>query len=154
MYLIIWKIDRVWERDRGYHYYDFNKPENLDKSLHHTFDVVVIDPPFITRDVWELYSKTARLLLKYSPYYDNETSNGDDSDGNFIENQGNQMKPKGFVVTTTVAENEFLMYELFRAKPTIFKPSIPHLVYQYEIYINYTEGCSLLGKKNPEIPDC
>jgi hypothetical protein len=33
----------------------------------------------------------------------------------------------------------------------MFRPSIPHLVYQYSLYANYdSEG---LGNKNPEIPE-
>lgn len=28
------------------------------------FDVIVIDPPFITREVWEKYSEAAKLLMK------------------------------------------------------------------------------------------
>lgn len=31
--------------------YDFRKPEDIPEELHHQFDGVVIDPPFITRDV-------------------------------------------------------------------------------------------------------
>jgi 16S rRNA G966 N2-methylase RsmD len=45
------------------HRYDFNKPEQLPSDLLNTFDMVVIDPPFITRDVWEKYSHAAKLLL-------------------------------------------------------------------------------------------
>lgn len=70
--------------------YDFNKPDDFPKDLHHTFDMVVIDPPFITKEVrpthhditshhnkcpaapvltlreqvWEKYAETAKLLLK------------------------------------------------------------------------------------------
>jgi hypothetical protein len=29
-----------------------------------TFDFVVVDPPFITREVWELYAETVKLLLR------------------------------------------------------------------------------------------
>lgn len=32
-----------------------------------------------------------------------------------------------------------------------FKPSIPHLVYQYDFYANYET--TALAAKNPEIPD-
>ena len=34
-------------------FYDFNKPEDLAAELKGYFDMVVIDPPFITREVWE-----------------------------------------------------------------------------------------------------
>lgn len=44
--------------------YDFNAPEDVPAELHHTFDCVVIDPPFITEEVWHKYAATAKLLLK------------------------------------------------------------------------------------------
>jgi 16S rRNA G966 N2-methylase RsmD len=31
------------------------------QELHGSFDFVLIDPPFITREVWEKYAITARL---------------------------------------------------------------------------------------------
>lgn len=31
--------------------YDFNKPDEIPAELHHTFTMVVIDPPFITQEV-------------------------------------------------------------------------------------------------------
>ena len=58
------QYDKKWESDRGFVHYDFNEPENVPASLLGTFDVVVIDPPFITREVWEKYAITAHLLLK------------------------------------------------------------------------------------------
>jgi len=47
--------------------YDFNHPEAIPESLHHLFDCVVIDPPFITREVWEKYASAAKLLLVKEP---------------------------------------------------------------------------------------
>lgn len=47
--------------------YDFNHPEAIPESLHHAFDCVVIDPPFITREVWEKYTAAAKLLLVKEP---------------------------------------------------------------------------------------
>ncbi|RYH06746.1 hypothetical protein EON65_42520 [archaeon] len=41
--------------------------------MHHSFDVVVIDPPFITEDVWRKYAAAAKVLLK----------TGNDSTGKF-----------------------------------------------------------------------
>lgn len=166
------QIDRVWENDCGYQYYNFNDPENFDDSLRNTFDVVVIDPPFITKDVWVQYSKTTKALLKYSPFRDDNVkiaksicsienrgqSNNDDhscpSEKNHKEEQEEQEEQNccGYVFLTTVAENETIMGELFDAKPTVFKPNIPNLVYQYEIYTNcFEEHCRTLNKQNPEI---
>jgi len=47
----------------GFVLYDFNKPEAIPECLHHTFDMVVIDPPYITEEVWRKYAEAARLLL-------------------------------------------------------------------------------------------
>jgi hypothetical protein len=79
----------------------------------------VIDPPFITREVWEKYAATANFLL---------------SEG-------------GRLICTTIRENAAMMNELLQAraasdtlswpsadslqvKPQRFQPCIPHLVYQ------------------------
>ena len=43
--------------------YDFNNPEDIPANIHHTFDCVVIDPPFITEEVWTLYAAATKLLL-------------------------------------------------------------------------------------------
>lgn len=104
--------------------YDFNKPSDVPVELHHTFDCVVIDPPFITREVWEKYAETARLLLTAS----------------------------GKVIGTTVAENESMLGEILPGMTaTKFKPSIPNLIYQYNLFTNYSP--SVLCEANPEIPD-
>ena len=50
-------------------YYDFNKYEELPTELHGCFDMVVIDPPFITREVWEKYAACAKLILKEGGMY-------------------------------------------------------------------------------------
>jgi 16S rRNA G966 N2-methylase RsmD len=47
------KFDQKFNKDPGYVFYDFNKPEEIPADLHQTFDMIVIDPPFITREVWE-----------------------------------------------------------------------------------------------------
>ena len=84
---------------------------------------MLIDPPFITEDVWRKYATTAKLLLA----------------------------PGGRVLASTVAENAPLMAELLGAKPLAFKPSIPNLVYQYNLFASYDAPC--LAERNPEIPE-
>ncbi|TYZ67139.1 hypothetical protein PybrP1_009701 [[Pythium] brassicae (nom. inval.)] len=44
--------------------FDFNTPEQIPLELHSSFDFVVIDPPFITKEVWEKYADTAKLLMR------------------------------------------------------------------------------------------
>lgn len=162
----LFDIDKVWENDPGFVYYDFEQPERFDESLHHTFDIVVIDPPFITRDVWEKYAVTVNALLKFSPFGEqgeDATPNGTTANNKeesceegqrqsrSQQNKKQQHKKCGYVLATTVAENQSLMEELFDAKPTVFKPIIPHLVYQYRMYINFIDECNVLKEKNPEI---
>ena len=85
--------------------------------------MVIIDPPFITREVWEKYTAAAKLLL---------------AEG-------------GHVLGSTIDENEAFMKELLGCEKKAFRPSIPNLVYQYSLYATYqSEG---LNNKNPEIPE-
>lgn len=71
--------------------YDFNAPESIPAELHHTFDLAVIDPPFITREVWDKYATTARLVLRHD----------------------------GHVIITTIAENREMIAELLGATPQV-----------------------------------
>lgn len=119
----VFDFDDQWANDKHYVRYDFNAPDSVPEELHHTFDLVVIDPPFITEDVWRKYAATAKLLLN-----DN-----------------------GKVIASTVIENQELLGSLFDAKPCAFKPSVPNLVYQYNFFTNYEPA--LLQNKNSEIPD-
>ena len=84
---------------------------------------MVIDPPFITQEVWEKFALTCNIVLK----------------------------PKGKIILTTVAENEKLLHRLLGVTPTRFKPSIPHLVYQYNLFTNYPS--ERFSQLNPEIPE-
>ena len=151
--------DKKWADDRGFVFYDFNAPATFDDgSLLSSFDMVVIDPPFITREVWEKYTESAIALLKEKPAFG---------------------AASGVVLGTTVAEvslvtcheavnktiylylsrslplflqNAPFMEELLGCKPQSFKPSIPNLVYQYNSYANF-DGCAFLSQVNPEIPE-
>jgi predicted methyltransferase len=116
------QIDTSLSYDPNYLYFDFENPESLPSHIMGTFDMFVIDPPFITSDVWEKYALTVKRLMR--------TSNG-------------------YILTTTIAENEELMYRLFQATSTIFKPCIPHLVYQYRTYTNFPS--SILSMTNKEL---
>ena len=95
--------------------------------------MVVIDPPFITREVWEKYARTANLLLETDPLCKHDKST----------------KKTSLIIGTTVLENRQIMSSLFDAQPTIFQPSIPNLVYQYSIFTNFSS--KVLSNKNNEI---
>lgn len=86
--------------------------------------MVVIDPPFISTDVWESYAITVGQLMRAAN--------------------------SGLILTTTIAENDELMFRLFQAKATNFKPDIPNLVYQYMTFCNFSSQA--LSVINTELP--
>ncbi len=59
----------------------------------------------------------------------------------------------GRVIASTVAENGPLMAELLGCSPVAFKPSIPHLVYQYNLFLSHQPATATLAAPNPEIPE-
>lgn len=125
----VFDLDTQWEKDPGFVLYNYKEPENIPEELHHTFDYVVIDPPFIVTEVWELYAKAARLLLV----------EGTDDDG----------VPLGKILGTTIGEHKEFLSDLCGLKAQAFQPSIPNLIYQYELYVNYES--ERLSQPNPEI---
>ena len=116
-------IDTSFKRDKGFVYFDFNLPEDIPAELHGTFDLIIIDPPFITREVWEKYARAAKLLAN------------------------NQCR----IILSSISENAQMLQELLNVHPCCFMPSIPHLVYQYNFFTNYDS--EIFSQKNPEIPD-
>lgn len=121
---------RVFDFDRalgvgepGYVFYDYNEPHNLPEDVQGAFECVVIDPPFITADVWRLYAEAALKLLAPTG---------------------------GLVMLTTVIENAQLLKELLGVRPNIYLPSIPNLPYQYGVFTNF--DAPQLSQPNPEVP--
>lgn len=106
---------------KSYVFYDFNSPTSIDANLQGLFDVIVIDPPFVSPSVWESYAITVALLAKEVAH----------------------------IICTTVAENEALMQRLFMCQKTNFQPSIPKLTYQYNTYANFES--STLSTTNAEL---
>ena len=51
LYNIYAQFDRKWETDPGFIFYDFNNPDGIHSDLDGTFELAVIDPPFITKEV-------------------------------------------------------------------------------------------------------
>jgi len=116
----LFDLDPKWTKEPRYVLYDFKQIETISKDLHHTFTMVVIDPPFITEEVWEKYTEAAKLLL-----IKEEDVKKDDEDS------------CRRCLCTTIHENAEMMFKLLQVKPNKFRPSIPNLVYQYDIYTNY-----------------
>jgi len=101
--------------------------------------MVVADPPFITHDVWSKYAEAIDLLLIPKSSADESASS---SSSTSVRN----------ILVTSIAENAPFFLEHFGATPVKFRPSIPHLVYQYDIFTNFPPT-SALHLPNPEIPD-
>ncbi len=127
----VFDLDPRFEKDPGFVVYDFKKPENIPKELHNTFDYVVIDPPFITEEVLTAYAEAAKLLLIKSTAKKGEP-------------------PSGKLMISTLVENAKIVEKTMGGKACKFQPSIPKLVYQYNLYTNYPS--SHLNDYNPEVP--
>ena len=104
-------IDDKWQKDPGFVYYDFNKPEDLPEEVRGTFEYFVIDPPFITEEVWQKYTDAVELLRT----------------------------PDAKILLSTIDENEEMIKEKLNCDKKAFRPSIPNLVYQYSFYANYDD---------------
>ena len=115
--------------------YDFRNPTILPTHLLHAFDCVVVDPPFITDEVWRCYAETARLLLP--------ASKGASQPSSPSSSPRRLASSRGLFIGTSVLENADLLEELFNAKPTPFLPSIPTLVYQYNLFTNFRPRAAL-----------
>eukprot|EP01016_Furgasonia_blochmanni_P029624 TRINITY_DN31062_c0_g2_i1.p1 TRINITY_DN31062_c0_g2~~TRINITY_DN31062_c0_g2_i1.p1 ORF type:complete len:184 (-),score=47.57 TRINITY_DN31062_c0_g2_i1:60-563(-) len=123
----VFDIDKKFASDPNFVYYDFSKPEDIPQNLENYFDLVLIDPPFITRDVWSKYTEAIKKLVTK------------DADGNIT----------GKLLLSSILENETMLSELLNVKKREFKPSIPNLIYQYNFYSNYES--ETLSKLNPEV---
>lgn len=88
---------------------------------------MLADPPFITQEVWALYAQAIRKIIRK------------DEQGNIT----------GRVLLSTIEENEQFLTGMLGVQKRAFKPSIPHLVYQYCLFSNYED--EELQKPNPEI---
>ena len=120
----IFEFDRQWEADPGFVFYDFNAPEKIPVSLWDSFDYIVVDPPFITAEVWAKYAETIKLIAK-----------------------------KGAkLFFTSVIENHQMLEEFADTAlmVPVFRPSIPKLVYQYHCFTSYESH--QLGEANHELP--
>lgn len=106
--------------------FDYREPR-VDTDHRHKYDMVVIDPPFITEEVIRAYvgiyhvlAKTPRTLLLFTTISENRT-----------------------IVETSLGGNVFV---------APFLPCIPNLVYQYHIFTNYEiQPESGLAAANPEV---
>lgn len=125
------QYDKQWEEDPSFEFYDFNHPENINAKYHGAFDLLIMDPPFITEDVWRKYALAAEKLLKR------------DAQTGAIT---------GRVLCTTISENKELLTSLFPGLVACtWRPMIPNLVYQYEAFTTCSPVPTALAALNPEV---
>ncbi|KAM3141650.1 hypothetical protein pb186bvf_006255 [Paramecium bursaria] len=115
----LFEYDKQFETDKGFVFYDFNNPI-IDEYKNH-FDFILIDPPFITEEVWTKYAQTINHIRK--------------------ENTK--------ILCCSIKENDKMLYKLIGVQPVKFMPSIPNLIYQYNFYSNYNHED--LDQSNPEL---
>lgn len=117
----IFEIDPKFKSEPNYIYFDFNQPDLIPKEYNNFFDFIVIDPPFITKDVWSKYAETAKKIMK-------------------IDSK---------ILLCSIEENKDMLFTLLNVQKRVYKPCIPHLVYQYNFFSNYESD--KLNEINPEI---
>mmetsp|Transcript_27341 Transcript_27341/g.48344 ORF Transcript_27341/g.48344 Transcript_27341/m.48344 type:complete len:262 (+) Transcript_27341:88-873(+) len=150
--------DRAFQTAKGYVFFNYKDPGGIPKDLHHTFDFVVIDPPSVRDDVLAQYAKAARLLLcdggglGYRSDCASNTWLPCCLAGRTPKVSNGSPTRKGRILVTSLAGDDHakLMYKLFRVKPCVFLPTIPNLIYQYHLYVNYESP--RLAQINPDQP--
>lgn len=124
---VLFDYDVVFEKKTD----KFVKYDYLDQSIvpdifNNYFDYIIVDPPFINEEAWTKYSEFVKRI-------------GKSKDG--------VLQSK--VITCSIEENKNHLEKILGLKIQKYKPSIPHLVYQYNFYANYEDP--EFDKKNPEI---
>ena len=145
------------------------QPDELPEELVGKVDLFVVDPPFITEEVWMLYAEAIRKLRRDGACACLQTR----LSGFFLPLMtklvfcfhlprplSNASSPSttpplfppesSRVLASTILENAELLESELGVVPAAFQPSIPHLVYQYHFFVNYEP--TALAVENPEIP--
>lgn len=147
----LFEFDRQWASDPGFVFYDLQKPEQIPVQYIGYFDYVVVDPPFITKEVWAKYVETIKLLIKRP----DPTGSGGDQDAPPSVGAGaiRDCLGGGKVLFTTVLENHTMLEGLINGPLFIprFRPYVCNLVYQYVCFLNY--DATRLQRANPEVPE-
>jgi hypothetical protein len=131
----LFEFDKKWESDPGFVFFDFNHPEKIPVGLWNTFDYIVVDPPFITKEVWIKYIEAVTTIGMHHPAKDGVAST-------------NNFK----VLFTTVLENHTMLEEALDSALFIpdFRPTVLGLVYQYNCFVNYPHISGPKTAENPE----
>ena len=66
--VFIFEIDRRFNDLYPHEFVEFdcNCPENLPQTLHGTFDMILLDPPFLNQATFEMYWEAIRLLRRHA----------------------------------------------------------------------------------------
>jgi hypothetical protein len=145
------------------------------QELRHRFRVLVVDPPFITPETWKKYAnddctvacfssydrrvsacccgryaETVRLLVRAEPQRLLCVAWHAPHRPGATPHAVWQAAPGARFILTTTLENRALVAELLGVTQVPFRPCIPNLVYQYELYTNFSSR--RLSQPNPEVP--
>jgi 16S rRNA G966 N2-methylase RsmD len=63
------EFDESFKKEKGFTFYDFNKPLELDSTLEGKFDFIFIDPPFITEEVWTKVTIFLNIVFYHSEIF-------------------------------------------------------------------------------------
>ena len=147
----LFDLDSKFATEPGFICYDFQRPEDIPSHVHHAFDCVIIDPPFITEEVWRLYAAASKLLLAPSGGHFAWRLAAASSERSLTLTCAILTSPitvagpdhgvicahrqvdvasmcAGKIIATTIAENAALLKDLLGVSPQPYKPCIPHLV--------------------------
>eukprot|EP00759_Apiculatamorpha_spiralis_P017693 PhF_6_TR23813/c0_g1_i1/m.33344 len=136
----IFEFDPQWEQDEGFVFFDFNKvEETIPKALRGKFDYIVVDPPFISEEVWTKYAHAVSLLAAPTGAKYLLTSTREN-----FEMLQRVLKKKSSGGGDDMSEGTVLYM-------SPFQPSIKNLTYQYDTFFNYNPTTAAMGSINPEI---
>lgn len=133
---------KLFEFDRGFNvyedfvYYDYNEIRGIPEGLHHTFDVLVIDPPFLSEECQMKTAEIACLLARNQPLV---------RDGNDVG------MPKVLLATgERMKELVLHIYRAFEIKRTDFTPEHGSgLANPFACYANFPCGFWLFESEAP-----
>ena len=60
------EFDKRFEKFSEFQFYDYNDPLNLPTELQHEFDLICVDPPFLSKECWEKFKVTIEYMKKPS----------------------------------------------------------------------------------------
>lgn len=110
-------------------FFDYRNPGDIPEELHHSFDVVVADPPYLSQECLEKTAEAMQLLAKDGP-------SGTGA-------QGEESCPSLLLLTGAVMQQS--ARELLGLRPCKFRPQHrSKLGNEFRLYTNY-EANELLG---------